>query len=103
MTNVKCWFHKDMQDVEYSYNELDTIQELSAIASIYYMLRDSLGFSLKSYKMDKDLIICIIKKIKPTFDELGMIVKFSRKYEKLTVEIVELIYEECRKQKNDLR
>jgi hypothetical protein len=97
MINVKCWFHKDMQDIEYSYNKFNALQKNSAIASMYYVLRDGPSFSLKTHSVDKQLLECIIKKLDPTFDEFGMIVNFSRKYEKLTIEIVEQIYEECRK------
>jgi len=86
-----------MQDVEYSYNAFNALQKTSAIASMYYVLRDGLGFSLKTHSADKQLLECIIKKLEPTFDEFGMIVIFSRKHENLTIEIVEQIYEECKK------
>jgi hypothetical protein len=87
------------QDIEYSYNELDALQKDSAIASIYHSLRDDLGFSFKTHTADIPLLECIIKNLEPTFDEFGIIVKFSKKYEKMTIEIAEKIYEECKKAK----
>jgi len=86
------------QDIEYSYNELDTIQKDSAIASIYHALRDGLGFSFKTHSAEIPLLECIIKKLEPIFDEFGMIAKFSKKYEKITIETVEKIYNECNKE-----
>jgi hypothetical protein len=90
-------------DIEYSYNELDTLQKNSAIASIYYALRDGLGFSFKTHSAKIPLLECMIKKLESIFDEFGMIAKFSKKYEKITIETVEQIYEECRKHTNDFR
>ncbi len=91
------------REIEYSYNELDALQKNSAIASIYYALRDGFGFSIKTHAADKQLLECIINKLEPVFDKYGMIARFSRKYEKLTIEKVEQIYEECRKHGNDFR
>jgi hypothetical protein len=85
------------QGFEYSYDELDTLQKDSAIASIYQSLRDDLGFSFKTHSAEIPLLECIIKKLEPIFDEFGMIAKISKKYEKVTIETVEEIYDECKK------
>jgi len=90
-----------MSEIQYFYAELNSIQKDSAIASMYYALRDGLGFKMGKRAVDKELIECIVKKMGTTFDEFGMIVDLSRKYESLTVEIIENLYNECKRSRKE--
>jgi len=96
MINVKSWSPDIMPEIQYSYDELDSIQKDSAIASMYFTLRDGLGFKMGKLAVDRGLIECIIKKLETTFDEFGLIVEFSRKYEKKSITITENLYKECK-------
>ena len=91
-----------MPDIHYYYHELNTIQKDSAIASMYFAIRDGLGFKMGKRAVDKELIECIIKKLETTFDEFGMIAEFSRKYKKKSVEIIRNLLEECKKKPGDV-
>jgi hypothetical protein len=86
-----------MSEIQYFYDELNSVQRDSAIASMYFAIRDGLKFQIRKLPVDKGLMECVIKKLVTTFDEFGMIVEFSRKYEKMSIEIIENLFKECNK------
>jgi len=85
-----------MNDLEFTFDELNAIQKQYAISSMYYALRDGIGFNLDKHWIDEELIISIIEKLGTTFDDIGMIAKLSRSNRRLTVVILERLNNECK-------
>jgi len=83
----------------YLYHELNSLQKSNALLGMYQILRDGLGFSIKKNQETEKLIESIIEKLEPKFDEYGIIILFSKKYEKLTIDMIEKIYTECQIEK----
>ena len=92
---------------EYSYQELGFTQKAQALLEVNTMVMKMLDLSNRGlwseHLITRELIECMINKLETTFDDMGYIKRFSKKYINNSEKKIQKIYDRCMKQCNGLK